>query len=83
MERDELMGLVKKHTKKDPKTNTDKLEKESLRQELMAYFRSEKGQKTIKKAPRVTLEITPDIIHDPVPGQPVEVIVDMILQEWS
>ena len=77
MRRHELVQLVEKHRKGSKK----KLDKVSLREELIAYFRSEKGQKVIKKAPRVTLEITPDIIHEPVPDQPIEVIVDMILQE--
>lgn len=79
MHRHELFQLAKKH-QKGPKKELDR---GSIRDELIAYFQSEKGQKAIKKAPRITLEITPDLIHDPVPDQPIDVIVDMILQEWS
>lgn len=76
LKRTDLEGLKKKHTKANGK-GQKKLDRDSLRAELIAYYNSEEGQRELKAAPRVTVEFQPNF---PLQDQPVEVIVDMILQ---
>lgn len=68
MKRDELFALAKKH----------KRDKAKIRADLIAYFNSPEGRETLRKSPRITVEFEPNF---PLQDQPVERIVDMILQE--
>lgn len=74
--RTDLNSLKEKHTRTIGKGDK-KLDRDSLREELIAYYNSEEGQRELKAAPRVTVEFQPNF---PLQDQPVEVIVDMILQ---
>lgn len=76
LNRTDLRVLKEKHTKAHGKGDK-KLNKDSLRAELIAYYKSEEGQRELKAAPRVTVEFQPNF---PLQDQPIEVIVDMILQ---
>ncbi|MHB8122587.1 MAG: hypothetical protein ACYDG4_10580 [Desulfuromonadaceae bacterium] len=76
LKRTDLNSLKEKHTKAHGKGDK-KLNKDSLREELIAYYNSEEGQRELKAAPRVTVEFQPNF---PLQDQPIEVIVDMILQ---
>lgn len=74
--RSDLKGMKERHTKGHGKGDK-RLDKDSLREELIAYYKTEEGQRELKAAPRVTVEHHPNF---PLQEQPIEVIVDMILQ---
>ena len=76
LKRTDLNSLKEKHTKTNGK-GEKKLDRDGLRTELIAYYNSEEGQRELKAAPRVTVEFQPNF---PLQDQPVEMIVDMILQ---
>lgn len=76
LNRSDLKTLKEKHTQVHGKGDK-KLDRDSLRAELIAHYNSEEGQRELKAAPRVTVEFQPNF---PLQDQPVEVIVDMILQ---
>lgn len=73
MNRAQLFEIAGKHKDK-PKHEA----KKAIRAELIAYFNSPEGQEELRKAPRVTVEFEPNF---PLQDQPVERIVDMIMQE--
>lgn len=76
LNRSDFRKLKEKHMKDNGKGHK-KLDRDSLREELIAYYKSEEGQRELKAAPRVTVEFQPNF---PLQEQPVETIVDMILQ---
>ncbi|MCL6557463.1 MAG: hypothetical protein K6U74_01435 [Firmicutes bacterium] len=78
LKRTDLDYLKKKHT--TGKGKNRKLDRDKLREELIAYYKSEEGQRELKAATRVTVEHHPNF---PLQDQPVEVIVDMIMQEFD
>ncbi|MGB9886899.1 MAG: hypothetical protein ACPLRW_07880 [Moorellales bacterium] len=52
--------------------------RQALRQELIEYFSSAEGQKALARAPKVTVEPGEGY---PLQEQPVEKIVDLLLEE--
>lgn len=78
MKRTDLDVLKEKHAKGQGKKK--RLDREALRRELIDYYKSEAGHRELKAAPRVTVEHQPNF---PLQDQPVEVIVDMIMQEFD
>jgi len=75
LKRNQLFVIAAKHKKK---AKTKEEARRNIRDELIAYFNSPEGQEALRKAPRVTVEFEPNF---PLQDQPIERIVDMILQE--
>ncbi len=77
MNRSNLFALADKYRK------DGKADKAKLRAELIEYFKSEQGQAVLNNAPKVTIDYGGNIFDStyPLQEQPLERIVDLILQE--
>lgn len=74
MNRTELFQIAEKHGIKKNKQKA----LPAIRQELNNYFRSEQGQECLRNAPRIPVEQNGDF---PLPDQPIDRIVTLLMQE--
>lgn len=75
MKRDELFALAKMVREAGKAKDRARA---AVQRELIACFRSPQGQEALRRAPRVTVEFEPNF---PLQEQPVERIVELIMQE--